>query len=142
MSRVLDLLKGLAGGKQVVGCTPHDVVFGENKWKLLRYRGRRSRMHPMPVLMVPSLINRHYVLDLLPQRSFAAYMVAQGHEVYIIDWGTPGDEDRYLTFDTICDRYLGRATRLVSRASEERFTPRVSLTSALTTSASRSPSSS
>jgi polyhydroxyalkanoate synthase subunit PhaC len=105
--------------RPLVGTTPSDVVHHENKWRLLRYRpGPAGIVHRTPILLVPSLINRHYVLDLLPQRSFAAYMVAQGHEVYIIDWGTPGDEDRYLTFDTICDRYLGRAIRLVARASE------------------------
>jgi polyhydroxyalkanoate synthase len=113
MSRVVDLLKGLAGGKRVVGATPHDVVFGENKWKLLRYRAKRPSLHPSlhptPVLMVPSLINRHYVLDLMPGRSLIEFLVEQGHDVYAIDWGTPGDEDRYLTFDTFCDRYLRRA---------------------------------
>ena len=39
------------------------------------------------------------------------WLVAQGHDVYCIDWGTPGDEDRYLTLDDIGDRYLGRALR-------------------------------
>jgi polyhydroxyalkanoate synthase len=101
-----------------VGTTPSVVVHHENKWRLLRYRPRPEGVaHRTPVLLVPSLINRHYVLDLLPQKSFAAYLVAQGHEVYAIDWGTPTDEDRYLTFDDVCDRYLGRATRLVAQAS-------------------------
>ena len=104
--------------KPPVGTTPSDVVHRENKWKLLRYRPRpEGVVHRTPVLLVPSLINRHYVLDLLPQKSFAAYMVAQGHEVYAINWGVPTDEDRFLTFDDICDRYLGRATRLVAQAS-------------------------
>jgi polyhydroxyalkanoate synthase len=104
--------------KPPVGTTPSDVVHHENKWKLLRYRPRpEGIVHRTPVLLVPSLINRHYVLDLLPQKSFAAYMVAQGHEVYAINWGMPTDEDRFLTFDDICDRYLGRATRLVAQAS-------------------------
>ena len=31
--------------------------------------------------------------------------------MFCIDWGTPGDEDRYVTFDDVCDRYLGRALR-------------------------------
>ncbi len=105
--------------KPPVGTTPSDVVHHENKWKLLRYRPRpEGIVHRTPVLLVPSLINSHYVLDLLPQKSFAAYMVAQGHEVYAINWGVPTDEDRFLTFDDICDRYLGRATRLVAQASQ------------------------
>jgi polyhydroxyalkanoate synthase len=38
-------------------------------------------------------------------------------DVYIIDWGTPGPEDRFLTFDDVCDRYLGRAVRIASRGA-------------------------
>ena len=75
----------------------------------------RAARSQTPVLLVPSLINRHYVLDLLPGKSFAEYLVAQGHDVFFIDWGTPGDEDRFLTFDDVCDGYLGRAIRIAAR---------------------------
>jgi polyhydroxyalkanoate synthase len=98
-----------------VGTTPHDVVFAENKWRLLRYRGKRSKKTPL--LLVPSLINRHYVLDLLPGKSLAGYLASEGHDVYCIDWGTPGDEDRYLTLDDIWHRYLGRAVRRTIQTS-------------------------
>jgi polyhydroxyalkanoate synthase subunit PhaC len=96
--------------KVPVGVTPADVVHAENKWRLLRYRPRHLRFKT-PVLLVPSLINRHYVLDLMPGKSLAEWLVERGHDVFVIDWGTPGDEDRYLTFDDICDRYIGRALR-------------------------------
>jgi polyhydroxyalkanoate synthase len=99
-----------------VGCTPADAVHHENKWRLLRYRPRTGgTTWRTPVLVVPSLINRHYVLDLTPGKSFIEYLVAQGHDVFLIDWGTPQSEDRYLTFDDICDRYLGRAIRKTCR---------------------------
>jgi polyhydroxyalkanoate synthase subunit PhaC len=102
-----------------VGTTPADVVHHENKWRLLRYRAPRGgKRLQTPVLLVPSLINRHYVLDLLPGKSFAEYLVQQGHDVYCIDWGTPGPEDRYLTFDDVCDRYLGRAINRAARTAE------------------------
>jgi polyhydroxyalkanoate synthase len=103
-----------------VGVTPAEEIHRENKWRLLRYLPRDDApRHRTPVLLVPSLINRHYVLDLMPGKSFAEDMVARGHDVYIIDWGTPGPEDRHLEFDTICDDYLGRAIRKVARRSPE-----------------------
>lgn len=74
-------------------------------------------MHRTPVLLVPSLINRHYVLDLLPGRSFVEFLVERGHDVFVIDWGSPGDEDRFLTFDTFCDRYIGRCVRRAAKLS-------------------------
>jgi polyhydroxyalkanoate synthase len=102
----------------VVGATPADVVHRENKWRLLRYRSER-RAHPTPVLLIPSLINRHYVLDLMPGKSFAEHMIAEGHDVYCIDWGTPTDEDRYVTFDDVCDRAIGRALRVAGKSSPD-----------------------
>lgn len=119
MKRLANLL-GLAWRKPPpLGATPCDVVHAENKWKLLRYRPRPQGLaFATPVLLVPSLINRHYVLDLTPGKSMVEYLVEQGHDVYVIDWGTPGAEDRYLTFDTVCDQYLGRAVRIAARGSE------------------------
>ena len=108
------LLRRAPKGPAAVGVTPHSVVWTENKWKLMRFGNGRGK-YKTPVLLVPSLINRWYVLDLGPGRSLIEWLVAQGHEVFCIDWGTPGDEDRYLTFDDVCDRYLGRAIRQVAR---------------------------
>jgi polyhydroxyalkanoate synthase len=117
--RLTNLFGLLSRPKPAVGVTPADVVHRENKWSLLRYRARPQGIaHRTPVLLVPSLINRHYVLDLQPGKSFAEFMVAQGHDVFVIDWGTPTDEDRYLTFDDICDRYLGRAVRKAASYGE------------------------
>ena len=104
--------------KPPVGTTPADVIHRENKWRLLRYRplpgGPKLQT---PVLLVPSLINRHYIMDLLPGKSLAEDLVKAGHDVYCLDWGTPGDEDRHLTFDDVADRYLGRAIRKVAKRS-------------------------
>lgn len=101
-----------------VGTTPADVVHRENKWRLLRYRARgNGPRHATPVLLVPSLINRHYVLDLLPGKSLAEWLVDKGHDVFAVDWGTPEDEDRFLSFDDIADGYLGRALRVASSYS-------------------------
>jgi polyhydroxyalkanoate synthase len=108
-------------GLPPVGLTPHDEVWRENKWRLLRFRATRpaAERWRTPILLVPSLINRWYILDLRPGKSFAQYLVDAGHDVYIIDWGTPADEDRFLTFDDIADRYLGRAIRKVAAASPD-----------------------
>lgn len=116
------LLRFMSRPPPAVGQTPADVVHRENKWRLLRYRPRPSGVsHPTPLLLVPSLINRHYVLDLMPGKSLAEWLVAQGFDVFIIDWGTPEDEDRFVTFDDVCDRNLGRALRVACRlAGSER----------------------
>lgn len=118
MKRITRLASMLTRPKPPVGSTPADVIHRENKWRLIHYRPRAEGVKfATPVLLVPSLINRHYVMDLLPGKSMAEDLVKAGHDVYCIDWGTPGDEDRYLSFDDVCDRYLGRAIRLVAKRS-------------------------
>ncbi len=121
MKLLANLASMVTKPKPPVGTTPADVVHRENKWRLLRYRpaagGSGQPRFATPVLLVPSLINRHYVMDLLPGKSLAEDLVKAGHDVYCLDWGTPGDEDRHLTFDDVCDRYLGRAIRKVASRS-------------------------
>jgi polyhydroxyalkanoate synthase len=119
MKGLFSILSRIGKPPPAVGQTPADVAHRENKWRLLRYRPRPEGLaYRTPILMVPSLINRWYVLDLVPGKSLVEWLVAQGHDVWMIDWGTPGPEDRYLTFDDVCDRYVGRALRIAARASD------------------------
>ncbi len=108
--RLVNLFKLSRRPKPIVGVTPADVIHSENKWRLLRYRNPRPTVKT-PVLLVPSLINRHYVLDLTPGKSLVEFLLAQGHDVLCIDWGTPGPEDRFVTWDDVAGRWLGRAIR-------------------------------
>ena len=48
----------------------------------------------VPILLVPSLINRAYILDLSHRRSFARWLSAQGFRPFLMDWGAPGDAER------------------------------------------------
>jgi polyhydroxyalkanoate synthase len=57
------------------------------------------------VLVVPSLINRYYVLDILPEHSFLRHLAAQGLRPVVVDWGAPGIRERH--FD-LTDYIAGR----------------------------------
>ena len=69
------------------------VVWREGTTQLLDY-GCNS-IGPT-VLVIPSLINRYYVLDLLPERSFLRHLASSGLRTLVIDWGTPGSEERHF----------------------------------------------
>lgn len=118
MSRLAALSRLARRGLPPVGATPANVVHRENKLALLRYVARPEGLaFTTPIVLVPSLINRHYVLDLMPGRSLAEWLVARGHDVYCIDWGTPTREDRWIDLDTIFDGYLHHAVRAARRSS-------------------------
>jgi len=67
------------------------VLWREGTTRLLDYG--RDAAGPV-VLVVPSLINRYYVLDLLPERSFLRHLAAEGLRPVVVDWGAPGSGER------------------------------------------------
>jgi polyhydroxyalkanoate synthase subunit PhaC len=98
--------------------SPRRTLYREGSARLVHFQpppGVAPAAAP-PVLLVPSLINRWYVLDLRPGASLVEALVAAGLDVYLIDWGVPGDEDRYLTWDDVLER-LARAVRRTRRAA-------------------------
>lgn len=100
------------------GTTPRDVVWTLNKTTLYRYRAPEGRPTAgPPVLFVYALINRPYILDLRPGNSFVAHLLERGHDVYLLDWGRFGWEDREVSLDELVGEHLPKAVARVLRAS-------------------------
>jgi polyhydroxyalkanoate synthase subunit PhaC len=93
--------------------SPKDVVFRDAGASVYRFR-RPAGPSSLPLLLVPSLINRWYVLDLRRGASVVEALVARGLDVFCLDWGVPQDEDRYLSWEDVLKR-LARAARFVRR---------------------------
>jgi polyhydroxyalkanoate synthase subunit PhaC len=106
-------------GRARVGQTPHEVVWRRDKAELWRYRGGPVRFDP-PVLIVHSLVSRSYILDLRPGNSTIEYMVAQGLDVFLLDWGVPDELDADNSLETYVDEYLPRALDAVRRETGAR----------------------
>jgi polyhydroxyalkanoate synthase subunit PhaC len=96
--------------------TPRDEYPLEGGAALYRFRGPTPATSATPILLVPSLINRWYVLDLRPGASLVEALAGAGFDVWLLDWGVPAAEDRYLDWDAVLRR-LARATRRVLRES-------------------------
>jgi polyhydroxyalkanoate synthase len=76
-----------------------------------------GQRHKTPLLLVFAIMNRPHVLDLRPGHSFVEYMLKHGYDVYLLDWGAPGPEDRNLDFGDYVLEYLPRAVRKVKSVS-------------------------
>lgn len=97
--------------------TPRDEIYLEGGAKLYHFRGAARAQFPAtgkPLLLIPSMINRWYVLDLRPGASLVEALVGAGLDVWCLDWGVPEAEDRYLDWEAVVAR-LGRAVRRVKR---------------------------
>lgn len=102
-----------------VAQTPKQVVWTLNKAKLYRYIPvvPAEQRHRIPLLLVFAIMNKPAILDLRPGNSFAEYMVKQGYDLYLLDWGTPGPEDKHTKFDDYALEYLPRAIRKLKAIS-------------------------
>ena len=110
--KVFQAAEVLTGDLDVqVAATPADIIYTEDRMKLLHYRplGDKRNLHPVPVLIVYALINRPIMLDLEPGRSFVQNLLNQGLDVYLIDWGYPTGADRFLDLDDYINDYLDKA---------------------------------
>ncbi len=47
-----------------------------------------------PILIIPSLVNRAYIMDLLPDKSFVQFLVVQGFRPFLVDWDIPGAAEK------------------------------------------------
>ncbi len=97
-----------------VGTTPSEMIFREDKMKLIHYIPTVEKPHPVPILIVYALVNRYYILDLQPDKSIIKKLLDEGFDVYIIDWGYPSGVDRYLTLDDYVNGYINNAVDTVS----------------------------
>ncbi|HEX9830908.1 MAG TPA: class III poly(R)-hydroxyalkanoic acid synthase subunit PhaC [Thermodesulfobacteriota bacterium] len=103
--------------KVQVGVTPHEVVFTENKLRLLHYHPIAEKTYPVPLIMIFALVNRPYILDLKPGKSVVETLLKKGIDVYLIDWGIPGDEDKNLNLSHYINRYIKKVVEKVKKLS-------------------------
>jgi polyhydroxyalkanoate synthase len=119
MQEKLERLNRVMTTRAAIAQTPKEVIWTLNKAKLYRYIPvlPREKRHPIPLLLVFALMNRPSILDLRPGHSFVEYMVNQGYDVYLLDWGAPGIEDKNLKFDDYTLDYMPRAIRKLKLVS-------------------------
>jgi polyhydroxyalkanoate synthase len=105
--------------KAAIAQTAKQQIWALNKTKLYRYIPilAEEKRHPVPLLLVFALMNRPYIFDLRSGHSFVEFMVGQGYDVYLLDWGSPGPEDCKLKFDDYVLDYLPRVIRKMKSIS-------------------------
>ena len=106
-----------------VGTMSHEVLEETRLYKLLHYRPLVSRTAKTPILVVYALMNKSYILDLQPDKSWLRSLLSQGFNVYLIDWKTPTSIDKYVSFDDYVNYYIDDCVDLVAKEnSVERLT--------------------
>ena len=93
--------------------TPSEVIDMKGRFNLLHYKSEHPSEHKTPLLVVYSLINRHYIMDLLPDVSVIKNLQRQGFDIYATDWGTPTSCDKNLSLETYAEEYVENAVEKI-----------------------------
>ncbi|NKK67959.1 class III poly(R)-hydroxyalkanoic acid synthase subunit PhaC [Rhizobium leguminosarum bv. viciae] len=110
-----DVLAGIRDADVDVGATPKTLVMRRDKVELFRYEPTAERIVKTPVLIVYGLVGRYTIADLQSDRSLVRNLLAEGIDVWLIDWGKPGRAERWLTMDDYVDDYIHEAVHRICR---------------------------
>jgi polyhydroxyalkanoate synthase subunit PhaC len=83
-----------------IGATPGAVVLRTPVIEVIQYAPATDQVREIPLLIVPPTINKFYVLDLAPGRSFIEDLVSRGQQVFIVSWRNPGAQHASWNLDT------------------------------------------
>ena len=84
---------------ETLAVTPGAVVYRNEVCEVIQYTPQTEKVFTVPLLMVPPVINKFYIMDIAPGRSMIEYFVRQGHQVFAMSWRNPNAEHRSWGFD-------------------------------------------
>ena len=79
--------------------TPGKVIFENPLMQLIQYAPSSETVLKRPLLIVPPWINKFYILDLTPEKSFIGWCVAQGLTVFVVSWVNPDEKLAQKSFE-------------------------------------------
>jgi polyhydroxyalkanoate synthase subunit PhaC len=106
--------------------TPSHKIAELEKYSLFHYATARptsttttaETFNNVPLLIVYAFINRHYILDLVPEVSVVRNLLKQGFDIYATDWGTPSVHDKDLTIGHFVNSYLDKSVDLIRETTK------------------------
>jgi polyhydroxyalkanoate synthase len=116
--RQTDPSKFSVGGN--IAVTPGEVVFRNELIELIQYSPTTETVLKRPLLIVPPWINKFYVLDLNPEKSFIRWAVEQGLTVFCMSWVNPDERLAEKGFDAYMHEGVLAALDAVEQATGER----------------------
>ncbi len=103
-----------------MAASPGKVVFRNELMELIQYAPATPEVLRQPLLIVPPWINKFYVLDLNPEKSFIGWAVAQGLTVFVISWVNPDERHASKGFEAYMREGIFAALDAIEEATGER----------------------
>ena len=102
-----------------IAMTPGMVVAQNDVCQIIQYDGATDTVLKRPLLICPPWINKFYVLDLNPEKSFIRWAVEQGHTVFVISWVNPDARHATKDWESYAREGIGFALDTIKKATGE-----------------------
>jgi polyhydroxyalkanoate synthase len=79
---------------KTIAATPGEVVYQNELLQLIQYTPTTAKVAAEPLLYVPPLVNRYYMIDLVPRQSLVKWLVDEGRTVFVVSWVNPTETHR------------------------------------------------
>ena len=99
--------------------TPGKVIYQNELMQLIQYEPSTQTVLKRPLLIVPPWINKFYVLDLTPEKSFIKWAVDQGNTVFVISWVNPDARLKEKSFEDYMREGTLTALDVIKKATGE-----------------------
>jgi len=103
-----------------IATTPGEIIFQNDLIQLIQYQPTTAQVCQRPLLIFPPWINKYYILDLSPEKSFVRWAVDRGYTVFVVSWVNPDEELATKTFDDYLREGVVAAADAVELATGER----------------------
>jgi len=98
-----------------VATAPGKVILQNDIMQLIQYAPSTEEVHERPLLIVPPWINKFYILDLGPEKSFIRFAVSKGFTVFVVSWVNPDQSLAHKTFEDYMTEGILAAADAVKR---------------------------
>ncbi|HEX3441122.1 MAG TPA: class I poly(R)-hydroxyalkanoic acid synthase, partial [Pseudolabrys sp.] len=105
---------------RTLALTPGKVVFQNDLMQLIQYGATTTDVLKVPLLIVPPWINKYYILDLTPEKSFIKWCVEQGVTVFVISWVNPDTHLAEKSFEQYMREGVIAALDAIEQATGEK----------------------
>lgn len=82
-----------------LACTPGKVIFRNNLIEIIQYSPQTEQVHEIPILVSPPWINKFYIMDLAPKRSWFEWMVQHNRTVFVMSYRNPDQSMAHYTLE-------------------------------------------
>ncbi len=113
-----------------IAMTPGKVVFRNETFELIQYSPTQAQTYEIPLVIFPPWINKFYILDLNPKKSFVKWAVDQGLTVFIVSWVNADEPKRERASRITCARASSKRSRRRRMRQDQRRSTSLAIASA------------